>query len=82
MKRYIITEAQLKEYVEKKRAEKTFSEIWDSLYKNTKFLKENVSLKKANQSIINSFNNDGKLTPKVCELLIKRKIINENNEII
>jgi hypothetical protein len=82
MKRFIITNAQLNEYVESKRAEKIFYDIVKSLHNNTKFLNENVSNKKANQSIINNYKRKNLITPRVFEMLIKNKIINENNEII
>jgi hypothetical protein len=82
MKRIIVTEAQLKEYVEIKKAEKIFYDILESLHKNKKFLNENVSHTKAHQMVINSYNNKKLITPRVQEMLIKHKIINENNEII
>lgn len=82
MKRYIITKEQLNEYIEKKRAEKIFYEIVENLYKNDKFLNENVSHKKANQSVINDYMRKNLITPKVYEMLIKTKIINKNYQII
>lgn len=82
MKRFLVTEAQLREYVEKKKADKIFYDIIERLHKNTTFLNENVSHKKANQSIIESYKQKNLITPRVFELLIKNKIINENHEII
>lgn len=82
MKRYIVTKKQLNEYIERKKAEKTFYEIVESLHRNTKFLNENVSYKKANQSVINDYKRKNLITPRVCEMLIKSKIINENHQII
>ena len=82
MKRFIVTTEQLKEYVERKKAEKVFYEIMEGLHKNVKFLNESVSPKKANQSVIDDYQRKNLLTPRVSEMLIKNKIINENGEII
>ena len=82
MKRFLVTKTQLNEYVEKKRAEKIFYDIVESLYNNTKFLNENVSRQKANQSVINNYLRKNLITPKVNEMLIKYNIINNKNEII
>lgn len=82
MKRYILTEAQLKTYVENKKSEKIFYEILEEIHKNKKFLNENISYVKANQSVIDGFKSNNLITPKVHELLVKHKIINENYEII
>jgi len=82
MKRYIVTKKQLNEYLENKKAEKIFYDIVESLSKNTKFLNENVSHKKANQSVINDYKRKNLMTSKVYEMLIKYQIIDENNQII
>ena len=82
MKSIILTESQLREYVENKKSEKVFYEILEQIHNNVKYLNENVSHKKANQSVIDRFNNKKLITPKVSKLLIKHKIINENYEII
>jgi hypothetical protein len=82
MKRFLVTEAQLNEYVERKKAEKVFYDIVESLHKNVKFLNENVSHKKANQSVIDAYERKNLISPRVYEMLIKNKIINENHEII
>jgi hypothetical protein len=82
MKRFIITEAQLREYVEIKKSEKTFYEILEHLHNNQKFLNENISHKKANQSVIENYKTKNLITPKVHDLLVKNKIVNENYEII
>jgi len=81
-KRFIVTEAQLTEYVERKKGEKTFWEIVGSLHKNKKFLNEGVSREKANQSVIKDFERKGLITSKVNEMLVKHKIINQKPEII
>ena len=47
-----------------------------------KYLKENVSIKGANQSIIDSFNKKKLITPKVQEMLVKFKITDQKCEII
>lgn len=82
MKRIILTESQLREYVENKKAEKVFYNILELIHRNEKYLTESVSHKKANQSIIDRFKNKKLLTLKVSEMLIKHKIINETYEII
>lgn len=82
MKRFLVTEAQLNEYIEKKKTEKVFYDIVESLYKNVKFLNESVSHKKANQSIIDNYDRKNLITPRVNEMLIKYKIIDQKNEII
>lgn len=81
-KRFIVTEAQLKEYVEKKQAEKTFYDIIVSLHMNQKYLKENVSVENANQTVIDDYRRKNLITPKVNEMLIKFKILNERGQII
>ena len=55
MKRFIVTKAQLTEYVERKKAEKIFYDIVEGLYMNSKSLNENISHQKANQSVIDNY---------------------------
>ena len=82
MKRFLVKKAQLIEYVKRKKAEKVFYDIVESLHKNMKFLNENVSHKKANQSVIEDYRRKNLITPKVNEMLIKYKIIEQKDEII
>ena len=82
MSRYILTEAQLLEYVEMKKSEKIFYDIVEDLHKNVKFLNENISIKKANMAIIENYRRKNLLTPRVIEMLTKNKIINENQELL
>jgi hypothetical protein len=82
MKRFIVTTKQLTEYVERKKADKVFYNIMESLHKNVKFLNEGVSHKKANQSVIDDYRRKNLITPRVNEMLIKSKIMDENGEII
>jgi hypothetical protein len=82
MNRYILTEAQLLEYVEMKKSEKIFYDIVEDLHKNVRFLNENISREKANLSIIENYRRKNLLTPRVIEMLIKNKIINEKHELI
>ena len=82
MNRYILTEAQLREYVETKKSEKIFYDILENLHKNVKFLNENISCQRASQTIIENYKRKDLLTPRVIEMLIKNKIINEKHEII
>ena len=81
MKRFILTEAQLLEYVEIKKSEKIFYDILEDLHKNVKFLNENISREKANLAIVENYKRKNLLTPRVIEMLIKNKIINEKHEI-
>jgi hypothetical protein len=82
MSRYILTEAQLHEYVETKKSEKIFYDILEDLHKNVKFLNENISRQRASQTIIENYKRKDLLTPRVIEMLIKNKIIDEKHEII
>lgn len=82
MKRLIVKQSQLNEYVERKKAEKVFYDIVESLYKNVKFLNESVSHKKANQSVIKDYERKNLITPRIYEMLVKYKIIDDKNEII
>lgn len=82
MKRFLVTEAQLKEYIDRKKGEKTFWEIVERLHENAKFLNENVSRDKANQSVIKDFERKNLITPRVHEMLVKHKIIDQKSEII
>ena len=82
MKRIILTESQLREYVERKKAEKIYYDIVEQIHNNQRFLNENVSHKKANQSVIDRFVSKKLINNKVFEMLIKHKIMNENYEIL
>jgi len=82
MKRFLVKKVQLIEYVKRKKAEKVFYDIVESLHKNMKFLNENVSHKKANQSVIEDYRRKNLITPRVNEMLIKYKIIEQKDEII
>lgn len=82
MKRFIVTKAQLNEYVERKRAEKVFYDIVETLHKNAKFLNESISREKVNQSVINDYKRKNLITPRVHEMLVKHKIVDQKSEII
>lgn len=82
MKRLIVKQSQLVEYVERKKAEKVFYDIVESLHKNVKFLNETVSRKKVNQSVIEDYKRKNLITPKVYDMLVKYKIIDIKNEIL
>ena len=81
-KRFIVKKEHLVEYVEKKKAEKIFYDIVESLHKNTKFLNESISREKANQSVINNYERKNLITPRVHEMLVKHKIVDQKSEII
>jgi len=82
MKKIIVTEAQLKEYVETKKAEKILENILEEIYVNCRYLSENISKTQANQSIIDKYKKEDKLSPKVKKMLIEYHIMNEASEII
>ncbi len=82
MKRFIITKKQLSEFVEKKRAERVFYKIVEDLYRNKKFISENTIRSNANQTVIENYRRKNLITPRVFEMLIKYKIINEKHEIL
>lgn len=82
MKTFIVKKEQLNEYVERKKSDKAFYDIIERLHSNAKFLTENVSQKRANQSVIDDLKRKNLITPRVYEMLVARKIINENYEIL
>lgn len=82
MKKFLVTKRQLNEYIENKRTEKVFYDIIESMHKNVKNLNENVSSKKANQSVINDYQRKKLITPMIYEMLIKYKIIDNESKII
>lgn len=82
MKRFKVRKETLVEYLQHKKSEKIFYEIVEQLHKNTKYLNENISLKNANQSIINHYKNKNLINPMVYELLVKHNIINHEMIII
>lgn len=82
MKRFLVTKAQLNEYVERKKAEKIFYDIVESLHKNVKFLNENFSREKVNQLVIKDYKRKNLITPRVHKMLVKHKIVDQKNEII
>lgn len=82
MKRFIVKKQQLVEYVEKKKSDKIFYDILEHLNRNVTLLAENVSHKKANQSVIDDYVRRDAITPSVAEMLIKYKITDETGQII
>jgi hypothetical protein len=82
MRRFILTKKQLNEYVETKKAEKVFNSINEDLQKNVTLLNENISHKKVNQSVIDNYRRKNLITPKVYEMLLKHKIIDDNYKIM
>ena len=82
MKRFIVTKAQLMEYVERKKAEKVFYGIVVDLHSTRKNLNENISKDRVNQSVIDNYTRKNLITPKVNEMLVKYGIVNEKREII
>jgi len=81
-KRIIVTENQLKEYIERKKAKKTFNIILEKMNENSKFLNKKIPLSEANQTIIERFKMRNQLTPHVQKLLKENNIIDNNGQII
>ena len=82
MGRIIIKKSQLNEYVENKKAKKTYALILHDINRASKYLNENVSINDVKQTIIDYYKNNDQLTPKVIEMLINNKIINDEEKII
>jgi hypothetical protein len=82
MRRFIVTKAQLKEYVDNKRTEKVFYDIVADLHETNKFLNESISKDRVNQSVIDNYSRKNLLTSEVNEMLVKYGIVNEKREII
>ncbi len=82
MKILKVKKEHLIEYVENKKAEKIYYNIMEDIHKNMKFLNENVSLKNANQTVVDNYKRKNLINSRVFEMLVKHKIINENYEII
>jgi hypothetical protein len=82
MRKFIVTRAQLNEYIENKKAEKVFYDIVADLHNNQKFLNESISKERVNQSVIDNYVRKNLITPKVNEMLVKHGIINENRQIL
>ena len=81
-KRIIVTEKQLREYIERKKAEKVFSSILNEMHKNSKFLNDSIPLNEANQTIIERYNKNKKINSRVKKLLEDYKIIDGKGRII
>jgi hypothetical protein len=82
MKRFIVTKKQLNEYIQKKKTEKVFYDILENLHNNSKFLNENISREKANQTVIDDYVRKNLITQNVAEMLIKNKVTDITGRII
>jgi hypothetical protein len=83
MKKFIVTEEQLNNFFEIKKAEKTCDDILMSIHRNIKYLNESILQKKINQDVINTYKRKNLITSKVYEMLVfKYKLINKNYEIL
>jgi hypothetical protein len=82
MKKIIVTNKQLENFIKTKKTEKVFYEIVGDLYENKKNLNENILINNVNQSIIDNYLRKNLITPEVNEMLIKYGIINEKREIL
>lgn len=82
MRKIIVTNKQLTNFVESKKTEKVFYDIVADLHLNRKNLNESVSIISANQSVIDNYLRKNLITSEINEMLIKYDIINEKKEII
>jgi len=82
MKRFLVTRKQLTEYVEKKKAEKTFNAILTDMYNNSRYLSENVSVVKANKNVIKEYERKKLLTPKVKDMLKEHNLLDEKSTVL
>lgn len=81
-KRIIVTKEQLNEYIERKKAEKVFGSILNEMHENSKYLKESISLEKANQTVIDKYESRKQLNSYVQKLLEDNNIIDSKGRII
>ena len=82
MKRFLVTKKQLIEYVEKKKAEKTFNAILTDMHNNSRYLSENVSVVKANKNVLKEYERKKMLTPKVKKMLEEYNLLNEKSTVL
>ena len=82
MKKLIVTEEQLNEYVEHKKAKKTFNSILGDMNKNSRFLSEQISVEKANQTVIENYGRKKLLSPRVMKMLVEHGLTNEDGQIL
>ena len=82
MAKYIVTEEQLKGYIERKRAQKVFGSILEDLHKNDKFLNEQISRDKAHQTVIESYRSKNLLSEGVIKLLVEHGLTDDKGQII
>jgi len=76
-KKIIVKESQLREYIKRKKNNKVFCEIVESLHNNSKYLSEQISKEKANKTIIENYRRKGLITPEVDKLLEEYQILDE-----
>lgn len=81
-RRIIVTENQLKNYVNYKKDNKVFYEIVEAIYRNNKNINENMSKRKINQTIIDYYDKIGLLTESVVKMLGEHGLTDKNNNII
>ena len=82
MKIFIVTRAQLNEYIERKKAKKVFHSILERMNKNSKFLSKQISINKANQTVIESYKSRKLLSKKVSNILVEYGLIDDKGQII
>lgn len=81
-KNFIVTKEQLNEYMKRKKAQKVFFSILEDMQKNSKNLNEQISIDKANKSIIYKYKNNNKINEHVQKLLKEYSLIDENENLI
>ena len=82
MKKLIVTEEQLNEYGEYKKAKKVFNSILGDMNKNSRFLSEQISTDKANQTVIENYRRKNLLSPRVVKMLVEHGLTNKDAQIL
>ncbi len=80
MKKFIVTEEQLREYIEKKKAQKVFDKILESMYLQTKHLL--IPAKDVQNAVLEEFRRKNQITPKVEELLKEHNLLGDNTKVL
>lgn len=81
-KRIVVTKTQLQEYIERKKDEKIFNSILEEMRKNSKYLKNEISLNEANQTIIEKYKIKKQINSRVQKLLEDYNIVDSTGRII
>jgi hypothetical protein len=70
--KYIITESQCKELIERKKVERVVNVIIEDIEKHKKYLKENISIESAVKDVLKKYYKKGVITESVKSKLSER----------